>query len=477
MLLFASAAVWLFLGSAFGFIASLKFHSPNFLAGCPFLTYGRVHPAWWNALLYGFCVQAGVGVALWLLAHLGGAILRLGWLATAGAALWNFGLTIGILGILGGQSTGFESLELPGYAVSILFLGYLALGVAGLLNFAIRRERALYVSQWFVFTALFWFAWIYSTATLLLLKFPVRGVAQAVIAWWYAGNLVTVWLGLVGLAIIFYFVPKLTGRDLYSHYLALFVYWMLLLAGSWCGIPRGAPVPAWMPSVSTLAGVLMILPLLAVAVSFYRTLDGKMSLLSGHRALRFLGFAAVAFVLAGLMRVFSDLLELLIASFSSNATSAGLQHLLDFNHLLRFTWYGPATTQFQVYGFFAMAVFGAVYVIAPRLMGVEFRSPKLVLWHFYIAAAGVLLTVVPLGVGGLIEACKLRDQSIAFNEVTKIAINFLRISTLGDAAFLIGSLLFLVNLVGLIKQYLHVRATTAYAQYTADLFKTAGAKP
>src|SRR5208337_4168695 len=164
LLLFLSAAVWLVLGSMLALVASLKFHAPNLLAGAAWLTYGRLHPAWWNALLYGFCVQAGLGAGLWMLARLGGAKLLLDWLATAGAVLWNFGLTVGVLGILRGHSTGYESFELPSYSAAILFIAYLVIGAAGLINFHGRRQLALFVSQWFVFTALFWFPWIYSTA-------------------------------------------------------------------------------------------------------------------------------------------------------------------------------------------------------------------------------------------------------------------------------------------------------------------------
>jgi cytochrome c oxidase cbb3-type subunit 1 len=67
LVLFLSSAVWLVISSTFALITSIKFHSPNFLADCPWLTYGRVHPVCLNAALYGFCLQAGLGVALWLL--------------------------------------------------------------------------------------------------------------------------------------------------------------------------------------------------------------------------------------------------------------------------------------------------------------------------------------------------------------------------------------------------------------------------
>ena len=144
-----------------------------------------------------------------------------------------------------------------------------------MMTFAGRRERALYPSHWFLLAALFWFPWIYSTANLFLVAWPVRGVAQAVIDWWFANNLLFVWLGLVGLGTAFYFLPKFAGRPLQSHYLALFAFWTLILFGTWCGIPPGAPVPAWMPTLSAVAAALLLVPLLAVAIVGWQTVWGS----------------------------------------------------------------------------------------------------------------------------------------------------------------------------------------------------------
>ena len=63
------AAFWLVISSVFALIASIKFHSPGFLSDIAALTYGRVHAAHLNALAYGFAAQAGIGVALALLAR------------------------------------------------------------------------------------------------------------------------------------------------------------------------------------------------------------------------------------------------------------------------------------------------------------------------------------------------------------------------------------------------------------------------
>ena len=399
LVMFISAAVWLIIASAFGLLSSLTFHAPGLLADHSWLTYGRLRPAYENALLYGFCLQAGLGVALWLFVRLGRTLLAQRLMVTLGAAFWNFGVTVGIAAILGGYSTGFENLEMPGHASVIVFGGYVLLGLWGVITFHRRRVHALFPSQWFLFAALFWFPWIYSTANLLLLTFPARGVAQSVIAWWYSENLVVVWLGLVGLGSIFYFVPKLSGRDLHSHYLALFTFWTLILFASWGGIPSAAPVPAWMPTVSTIASVFMILPLLAVGMNVYRTL-GRVSFLSRQNLpLSFELVGVAAFLIAGVMKI----------------SLAGL----DTDQMLQFTWFASARKLLHVYGFFVMAMFGAIYYILPRLTDADFPSPGLVRAHFWLSLAGLLFIVAPWAIGGVVQAAQLGDPHVAFISIVK----------------------------------------------------------
>src|ERR1041385_534604 len=188
-LMFVSAAVWLVLGSAFALISTLTFHKPDLFANCAALTYGRARPAYVNSVLYGFCLQAGLAVALWLLLRLGRITLTHRLIVTIGGMLWNLGVTAGIIGILAGDGTGFENLDMPHYAALLIFFGYLLFGIWTVLMLHQRRERPLFISQWFLLTALFWIPWAYSTGYLLLVSFPVRGMTQAVIAWWCSHNL------------------------------------------------------------------------------------------------------------------------------------------------------------------------------------------------------------------------------------------------------------------------------------------------
>ena len=182
--LFGGAAFWLALSSVFGLISSLKFHAPVMFADCAMLGYGRTYPAWSNLSVYGFCIPSGVGVGLWLLARLGRTRLAQPFVVFVAAKLWHLGVFVGLIGILRGNITGFEWLEMPRYAAVILFVSFCLLAICGFATHYARKDGNFYPSQWFVLAALFWFPWIYSTAILLLEVFPVRGIVQASIAWW-----------------------------------------------------------------------------------------------------------------------------------------------------------------------------------------------------------------------------------------------------------------------------------------------------
>jgi cytochrome c oxidase cbb3-type subunit I len=429
LLLLLSATIWLVAGSLFGLIASLKFHSPNILADCAWLTYGRVRPAANNALVYGAAIQAGLAILLWQVCQLGRTRLAAPALVVAGCVVWNLGMTVGFLGILAGDSTGFEWLEIPQYGAVLLFFGYLAMALAGFLSFRQRAEPALHISQWFFLAALFWFPWIYSTSELLLVVGPVRGVLQSVIAWWYANNLTTIWFGFVGLGTGFYFVSKLTERPLYSHYLGLFTFWMLAMFGSWGGVPTGAPVPSWLPALSSFGGILTIIPILAVALNIQQTTCARPPK-NMSTSLKFILFGMLAYVVAGVMGCAASIPQV--------------------SEITNFTWYIPAQSELMVYGFFAMVMFGATYYVVPRLTQLEL-SESLTKWHFRLSAAGIVIFVVPLAIGGIWQGFAMKDASKAFLDVMKGTLMFLRISTpLSDLLLLGGGVLLLVNLAGLV---------------------------
>ncbi len=147
-----------------------------------------------------------------------------------------------------------------------------------------------------------------------------------------------------------------------------------------------------------------------------------------------------------------------------------------------FTWFGPAETQLRLYGFFAMTMFGAVYYVLPRVVGIEFPFPKLARAHFWLSLLGVALLVVPLAIGGVVQGLKWQNPgTIAFADTTKAMLPFLRVSTTGLLLMLLGNLLFFVNIMGLtlrwklalLKQFIAfvkspLAETSAYASLRDD---------
>ena len=54
LMFYASAVLWLLLGTLLAAFTSFKLHSPDLLSNVAFLTWGRIRPAHLNVMLYGW---------------------------------------------------------------------------------------------------------------------------------------------------------------------------------------------------------------------------------------------------------------------------------------------------------------------------------------------------------------------------------------------------------------------------------------
>jgi cytochrome c oxidase cbb3-type subunit 1 len=419
LFLAAKSAGWLFFGSLFGLIASLKFHGPAFLADSAWLTYGRVYPAAMTMFVYGFALQAGLAVGLWILCRLCRAPLASPGAVVSGTALWNLAVFWGVIQILAGNSSGVEGAELTRETFALLVAAWIVIGAVGLLTFSRRAEGELYPSVWFIVAALFVFPWVASTACLLLHVAPVRGVMQPLVGWWFTANLNWLVLGFLALAAVFYFVPQLSGRALHSQHAVLFAFWLVLLFAPWIGVPASAPLPAWLPALSATMSVFLLLPAIAVAQTLWKTINGPVGgNPDGNKAtLRFAVVGGFAFALVIVLQV---------------AQSVG-----PGNALLRFTVFSLAQKQLLLFGAVGMPLIGALYVIVSRVTGRELRAS----FAFGVLFVAVLVWTVALGLGGIQQGKLLADPNGFTTSVAKYLM-FFRISTLADLALVIASFAF-----------------------------------
>ena len=215
------AILWLILASVLALVTSIQSFQPDFLSSLPCFTYGRLYPLASNAMLFGWGCNAIFAVSLWLIARLSMAPVRDGGILMIAGSFWNFGLTLGMFGILSGDLIPVESLELPGYATPILLIAYALIGAWGVQAFLSRQKKTVNVSQWYVLGALFWFPWIYMIAQFMVVWFPVRGVVQSIVSHWFNASFLNLWFTPIALAVAYYLIPKILGRPIYSYSLAL----------------------------------------------------------------------------------------------------------------------------------------------------------------------------------------------------------------------------------------------------------------
>ncbi len=427
---FVASLVWLFAGTVLAILASIKLHNPTFLSEWSWLTFGRVRPAHLNTMAYGWASQAGIGAMLWMFARLARTKLRLTGFLVVAAVVWNVAVLAGTIGILGGLSTGVEWLEFPEFVAPILSIAFAIIALSCLLTFANRQPGHVYVSVWYMFGAVFWFPWLYVMANLLIFAFPVKGVLQGTVNWWFAHNVLGLWLTPVGLAVAYYLIPKVLGRPIHSYYLSIIGFWALAFFYNSNGIHHliGGPVPAWLITYSIVASVMMIIPVGTVALNHHMTMVGNFRILLYSPTLRFVVFGAM--------------------SYTAVSIQGSLQSLRTVNEVTHFTHYTIAHAHLGVYAFFTMTMFGAMYYIIPRLTGREWSSARLIQIHFWCTAVGIAIYWIGLTWGGWFQGLKMNDHEVPFMDIVNYTIPYLISRSVSGFIITVGHIAFFI-LVGM----------------------------
>jgi cytochrome c oxidase cbb3-type subunit 1 len=389
LFLFGNGILWLMLATVLGIIASIQLMSPGFLADVPFLSYGRIWPAFTNTISFGWGSLAGLGVTIWLLARLGRAQLKFGGVIVTGAVFWQVGLTYGIISILAGKTTGLEGLEIPTGSAVLMLVGYLLIALWAFLLFSFRSQRTPFISVWYLVAALLWFPWSFAIAHAAHVLPNVTGVVQNLVAAWATQNFMSIWLTSIGLATAYYLIPKVVNRPVHSYNLAAIGFWSFIIFTGLTGAVRlsGGPIPAWIVTLSIAAGIVLLVQIVTVTANLVLTMGGQYHMVYHSPTIRFTFFGAIAFTVASIVS--------LLASLRS------------VDKVVHFTQFQNGQMQLVVYSFFSMVIFGAIYYILPRLVGCEWLSSSMISLHFWGSAYGGSLLALSLLIGGLITGSSL----------------------------------------------------------------------
>ena len=424
LMFYASAMVWLLIGTLLAGFVSFKLHSPDWFSDVSFLTWGRLRPVHMNVMVYGWASMVAMGTAIWLMARLCRTTLRHPLIIVTGIWFWNIGVVIGVIGILMGYSTGYDWLEFPPYAALVLLVAYSLIMSWAVMMFRFRRGDQIYITQWYLLGAFLWFPWLYAATQAMLFVVPVQGVMQAAVGWWYANNLLFLWLGAIALGTAYYMIPKVIGRPVYSYHLATIGFWTYALFSSWTGMQRlvDGPFPAWMITASIAATILTIIPVATVGLNHHMTMQGYFPVMRYSPTLRFTVFGAMSYTVFSVIGI-----------------------LISLRSTARYLHFSQATTaysQIGLYAFFTMIMFGSMYYIVPRLVGREWRYATLIKLHFWASAYGIGLMALMLLVGGLVEGVDQNDPSMTFIESVASVLPYLRGRTVAALLLTVSHFIF-----------------------------------
>lgn len=426
LVMLGAAAFWLVLGSAFGLIASIKLHLPDWLDAVAPLTFGRVRTMHLDIVAYGWASQAGLACMTWIIPRIFRTPLRFPRLAMTGALLWNAGMVIATWALAHGWNDGLEWLEIPWQIDILLAAGAGCFVLPLMATAAARKVHHIYVSGWYFLAAILWFPMLFIIANLPGVHF---GVEQATMNWWYAHNVLGLWLTPIGVGTAYYFIPKIIGKPIYSYSLSLLGFWGLALFYSQVGIHHliGGPVPTWVVTLSVVQSVMMFIPVIAVAVNQHVTVARNLWALKVSLPLRFIAFGALMYT---------------AASFEGS-----LEALRSLNTITHFTQFTIGHAHLGAYAFVTLVLFGAAYHIVPRATGRAFPWPALINWHFWLVVVGFAIYFVSLTVGGIFQGLDMLDAAKPFSASVVVLKPYLEGRTVGGTLMTLGHILFAINLL------------------------------
>jgi cytochrome c oxidase cbb3-type subunit I len=423
---YASAVFWLLFGTAAALISSIKLHNPEFLGNWEWITFGRIRSVHLNTVVYGWSSMVGIGSLLWLQARLCKVRLPNRIVLPSTVMIWNLAVIWGVYELLAGNSTGVEWLEFPTRVLT--FFGYVLLVLfwTSLTMFSQRRVRHTYVSQWYLFGSAVWFPILYVVAVLLPATGLVSGAAWATTNWWYAHNVLGLYITPMGLAAAYYLIPKVTGQPIHSYHLSLLGFWANALFYSWIGTHHlvGGPLPAWIITVGIVGSIMMFVPVITVAINHHLTMVGRFHLLRTSPTLRFTVFGAMCYT---------------AVSFQGS-----FEALRSVSQVAHFTHYTVAHAHLGMYAFYTMIMFGAMYYVIPRLTRNEWSSPRLIKVHFWTCALGIGLYFVALSWAGWYQGLMMNDPGVPFIKVVEYTKPYLVARSLAGTMMTTGHVAFAI---------------------------------
>jgi cbb3-type cytochrome c oxidase subunit I len=436
---FYSAIFWLIIPVFIGLFTATLLYAPFVQEYVPaalkaVLNFGRLRPAHTTVAIFGWLSMAYAGAILFLTPRLTGTTLYSERLANFTLILWNVLMVGALISFPLGYTQGREYAEMV-WPLDILFLVIFTLLCINVWQTVARRtEKSIYISVWsFMIGPLLlipiyavgnkvWPLYLVNGQLALDFSGAYYGMNDNIINYFYVHNLFNAWFTTVGTGLAYYLIPKLTGKPLYSHRLAIWGFWSV-----WTGQHHQlfSPSPYWLQTLTVIFSILAAIPTSLFMFNFFMTMRGKWSLAVSDVRLRWVVVGAIFWGLTCVQGV--------------------AQSFPTFSLLTHFTNWVVGHSHLAFIGDYSFWMFATIYLLLPVVTGRKIFSRALAEWHFWLTFIGLVTFMMSLWVAGLIQGQNWLTGTPFIETVRSMNIYFF-FRLAGGALMVIGQCVFAYNI-------------------------------
>lgn len=422
---FLAAIGYLFVSMLGGFLMAFQLIRHNPLNGIELLSPGRWRMIHTNAVAYGFLANAFLGILHWVVPRLTLHTVFSRTLSYLIFAAWQIVVLSTAGGLLLGEAQGLEWGETPVWIDPVAQLGLLLVAI-NFLAPIMKVRGAMYVSLWYFIAAFIWTFLTYAMGNFMPQYF-VTGTSAGAVGGLFIHDLVGLFVTPLGWGSMYFFVPILLHKPIWSHGLSMVGFWGLAFFYPLQGIHHFlyTPIPMFLQYGAIVSTIAVEMVVLTVIINFFGTMKGSGRALATNLPIRWL-FVGTIF-------------------YGLTCFQCALQTTLTFQALIHFTDWVVGHAHLVMFGVFGQWQLGIMTYLFPRLLKTEWASRKLSEWHFWLSSVGLFVMAGDLILAGLFQGWSWAALQ-PWEASVEISQPFWVVRILAGIAMFAGQVLFCVNL-------------------------------
>jgi len=380
-----SSIFWFVVGTGLGSFNAAKLAFPDWVTGTEMFAFGHMRQVHVLAVIVGWISMAFGMTMMYMTPALGNTKLWSEKLGLWTVFLWNVGLSLGLILLWLGFTSGREYNDLIWPIDLVVIFGVLVpLGINVWMTIAHRQTQGIYITNWFFGACVFMVIIVFLVGQSAEL-FNLTGLTEGYLTFWFAHNVLGLWITPVAAAIAYYVVPKLTGNPLYSHRIAHLHFWAIIAFYSTPASHHlmSAPLPEWLKSFASVEGVLILIPAVAFVANILLTMKGKWTLFVENMETK---FAITGVLLAVPLNM-----------------QGGFQQTRAINWYVHGTGWIVAHAHLALLGMSSFLETAAVYFGLQSVLRRKLYSLALANLHYWFFIVGFCIYWISMTIAGLIQ--------------------------------------------------------------------------